>query len=81
MKETTRGFISDVFRFTVLPVFLLVWTLAVHLMESGLILARNLIEMKMEVNISLSHHLKHIILTEVLSGQIKKFIEINLKGN
>ena len=46
MKEMTRGLISEVFRFTVLPVFLLVWTLAVHLLESGLILARNLTDMK-----------------------------------
>ncbi len=75
MKEMTHGFISDVFRFTVLPVFRLVWTVAVHLLESGLILARNLTEMKMEVNISLGQFDEPISLTGVLSGQIKKFIE------
>lgn len=75
MSKMTRGLISDVFRFKVLPVFWLLWTLAMHLLESGLIRARNLIEIKMEVSISLGYFDEHISSTGVLSGQIKTFIE------
>lgn len=75
MKEMTRRLISDVFRFTVLPAFRLLWTLAVHLLESGLILARNLIEMMMEVSISLGQFDEHISSAGVFLGQNKKSIE------